>query len=247
MLTFIYVVWLSIFVKIEDFGFEKGKIINAKYEVVEFLGKGWEGEVYLVRESGTGIERAAKFFYPHRNKNGKASKFYAKKLHKLRDCSILIQYATQDTYFIAGEPVVFLVSEYIEGELLSEFLKTHGRMHPFAALHFLHALADGIEEIHRMKEYHGDLHVDNIILQRVGLRYELKVIDLYHWGAGSQIKEDVMDMINVFYEVLGGKKRYSGLPQEVKDIICGLKRTLVLGKFKTAGELREYIENMQWN
>lgn len=48
------------------------------------LGSGWEGEVYKILETSTGIECAAKLFYPYRNENNCASKFNAKKLHKLR-------------------------------------------------------------------------------------------------------------------------------------------------------------------
>ncbi|MBW2987840.1 serine/threonine protein kinase, partial [Candidatus Woesearchaeota archaeon] len=67
-------------------------------------------------------------------------------------------------------------------------------------------------------------------------------------GASSeQIKSDVVELIHIFYEVLGGKKHYHNLPPEIKDIICGLKRSLITKKFKTAGKLREYLENMEWN
>ena len=38
-----------------------GQIIAQKYEIISLLGSGWEGEVYLTREKGTGIERTAKF------------------------------------------------------------------------------------------------------------------------------------------------------------------------------------------
>lgn len=236
--------------KIESFNFEPGDIIYGKYEVLDLLGKGWEGEVYLVKEKQTGIERAAKFFFPHRNKYGRVSKFYARKLHKLKDCEMVIQYSSQDTIYIDGQPVVFLVSEFIEGELLSEFLKrqTGKRLSPFAALHLLYALAEGIEDIHRLGEYHGDLHTDNIIVLRSGLGFELKILDFYKWGSATaeHIRDDVVDMISIFYDVLGGKKHYAKLPAEVKDICCGKRKPLILKKFRTAGKLREYLENMEW-
>ncbi|MFC1722888.1 protein kinase [Nanoarchaeota archaeon] len=232
------------------FQFKEGQIINAKYEIIESLGDGWEGEVYLVKELSTGIERAVKFFFPKRNKHGKVSKFYAKKLHKLRQCDIVIQYYTQEEFYHKGEIITFLVSEFIDGEMLSDFMKrqTGKRIQPFAALHLLHSLAEGMECVHRLGEYHGDLHSENIIVQRAGLRYELKVIDLYSWGRpiAEHIRDDVVDMIKIFYEILGGKKHYANMPAEVKDIICGLKKSLILKKFKTAGQLKDYLENMEW-
>ncbi|MFC1754530.1 protein kinase [Thermoproteota archaeon] len=236
--------------KIESFDFQPGEVILKKYEILDVLGKGWEAEVYLVKEIATGIERAAKFFYPHRNPREKASKFYAKKLHKLRSCSILIQYFGQETIYVEGEPVIFLVSEFIDGEQLSDFLKRQPgqRLSYFAALHFLHALAEGMEDIHRLKEYHGDLHSENILIERSGLKFQLKVLDLYQYGRASaeDVKDDVVDMIQIFYDVLGGRKHYSKLPKEIKDICCGLKKSLILQKFRTAGQLKNYIENLEW-
>jgi hypothetical protein len=49
------------------FDLEPGQKLGTSYRVEEFLGAGWEGEVYRVVEVPTGISRAAKLFYPRRN------------------------------------------------------------------------------------------------------------------------------------------------------------------------------------
>ena len=85
--------------RIESFNFPEGLLIQNKFRVGKRLGGGWESEVYTVYEKLTGIDRAAKFFFPHRNVANRAAKFHAKKLHKLKNCSILIQYLT-DSYFL---------------------------------------------------------------------------------------------------------------------------------------------------
>jgi tRNA A-37 threonylcarbamoyl transferase component Bud32 len=112
----------------------------------------------------------------------------------------------------------------------------------------LYALARGIECIHTSGDYHGDLHTDNIIVQRVGLQFELKLLDMFHWGAPSaeNIRDDVINLIRIFYDALGGQKHYAKLPKEVKQICCGLKRSQITKKFRTAGKLRKYLESMQW-
>ncbi len=237
--------------RIDRFRFQPGALVAGKYEILSSLGAGWEGEVYLVRERRTGIERTAKFFFPHRNPRDRALRFYARKLHKLRQCPIVIQYHAQDRLEYQGAQVSILISEFVEGQLLSDFLRAMpGRkLSPFQAIHLLHSLASGIECIHAMKEYHGDLHPDNIIVQRYGLGFGLKLLDMFHWGAPNRenIFNDVCDLVRIFYDVLGGKATYAKQPPEVKAICCGLKRSLIIEKFKTAGQLRAYIETMEWS
>ena len=100
-----------------------------------------------------------------------------------------------------------------------------------------------------MKDYHGDLHSDNIIVQRYGLGFELKLLDFFHWGKPrpENIRDDVINLVKILHESVGGAARYSKQPPEIKDICCGLKHGLILKKFRTAGQLREYLENLEWN
>lgn len=234
----------------ESFGFRPGTVLGGKYEVIGRLGTGWEGEVYHVRERATGIEKAAKFFYPRRNVRDKSIRFHARKLWRLRHCPILIQYLTVDEVEVGGRPVRFLVSELVEGMLLADFLKTQpgGRMRVFEALHLLHTLAAGLEEIHELRDYHGDLHSENILVQRYGIGFDLKVIDLYQWDSptSENIRDDVYAAICVFHEALGGWKHYAKHPQEVKAICKGLKRSLIFKNFRSAAQLRSYLETMEW-
>jgi tRNA A-37 threonylcarbamoyl transferase component Bud32 len=236
--------------RISSFKLSAGTLLAGKYEVVSRLGSGWEGEVYLVRECGTRIERTVKIFFPRRNLGNRALRFYARKLHKLRHCPVVIQYHTRDTFVFNGLPVSFLVSEFVEGELLSDFLKRQSgrRLNPFQAVHLLHALAVGIELIHNVGEYHGDLHTDNVIVLRHGLGFELKLLDMFSWGSpnAENIQHDVFDLIRIFYDALGGQRWYRRQPQEVKDICKGLKRSLIAREFRSAGQLCQYLEMMEW-
>ena len=234
--------------RIDSFNLARGRTLARKYEVVELLGAGWEGEVYLVRELSTGIERTAKLFFPQRNPNNTSVKFYAKKLHDLRHCPIVIHYSAQESIVVKGQRVSFLISEYVEGELLSEFIKRQPgkRLTAFQGLHLLHSLAAGLECVHAMGEYHGDLHMDNIIVQRFGLSFDLKLLDFFQWKAPRKenIRGDTVDMIRILYDAIGGKKHYSNQPKEIKSIINGLKQSLILKKFRSAGELKQYLELM---
>ena len=235
---------------IDSFNLQPGRVLARKYEIIELLGAGWEGEVYLIRELSTGIERTAKLFFPQRNLKNKNLMFYAKKLHELRNCPIVIHYNAQETIKVQGHDVNFLISEYVEGELLSEFIKRQPgkRLTPFQGIHLLHSLACGLECVHSMGDYHGDLHMGNIIVQRYGLRFDLKILDFYQWKAPRKenIRDDTADMVRILYDAIGGKKHYANQPDEIKEIICGLKKNLIFKKFRSAGQLRQYLETMEW-
>ena len=236
---------------VSTFDFQPGDILADKYEIINFLGGGYEGEVYRIRETETQIVRAAKIFFPIRNHKGKTAAIYAKKLHKLRSCPILIHYHNIEKISHEDIDHTVFISEYVEGKLLSEYLKQfRGKVIPlYQGLHLLHALTVAIESIHDLGEYHGDLHSENIIVEKAGLRFELKLLDLFNLGKATKLKiqTDIIDIIKIFYNSLGGQKHYSKQPPLVKSICCGLKKTLILKKFKTASNLRVYLEAHDWN
>lgn len=236
---------------IKTFGFQPGRIIAGKYEIISLLGRGWESEVYKTREINTGIERAAKIFFPHRNKRNRVSQIYANKLNKLRECPAVIHYHTQESITFQKQPVTVLISEYVKGEMLSAYIdRMPGkRLMPFQAIHLLYALTLAIENIHYRGEYHGDLHTDNVIVRRLGLSFDLKLLDFFHWGSASRQNrnDDILFLIRILYDAIGGKKHYARLPHEIKQICCGLKSSLILKKFKKASDLRIYLEALSWS
>ena len=236
---------------IHEFNLRPGRIISRKYEIISQLGAGWEGEVYKIIECSTGIERAAKFFYPDRNKRDKSATLYAKKMHKLRHCPIIIQYHTREEFIFKGTPITFLISEYVNGILLSDFLnKQKGKRLPaFQALLLFHALVQGLEQIHLSGEYHGDLHDENIIIHRYGLGFEIKLLDFFHWPDSKRenMREDIINAVGILYQLIGGQKHYAAQPPVIKYICCGLKRSLILDKFKNTTILRDHLENLSWD
>jgi serine/threonine protein kinase len=236
----------------QQLNFNPGFIVNDKYEILDEIGRGYEGCVFLVREIHTNIERTIKFFFPQKNKKNKTIHSVAKKLHALRSSRLLIQYHTVD-YFVLkdGTPVSFLVSEFTQGLMLSDFIKEHSgqRIHYYMAIHLLYSLVKGIEEVHRLGEYHADIHSENIMIERVGLSFQLKLLDPFHWVGATRRdgqKDDIVNVIEVFYEMIGGHKHYYKQPKFIKDICCGMKKTFILKKFKTITRLRVHIENMSW-
>ena len=236
--------------EIKRFDLAPGRVIGGKYVVESRLGAGWEGEVYRVTERRTGATRAAKLFFPHRNKGDKAVDFYATKLERLRDCPMVIKYHHSELMRYKGTPITVLISEYVEGVLLADMVKKRRgkRLPEFEALHVLYSLVCGLEQIHAKREYHGDLHEWNVLVRREGVRFGVKVVDLYDWGrpSAANIAEDVIDSVRLFYDMLGGKKWYPSQRPEIKQIVCGLKRSLITKRYRNARQLREHLDTFEW-
>lgn len=233
------------------FDFAPGRRIAGKYEIERPLGSGWEGEVYAIVERTTGIRRAAKFYYPHRDPMGKSAIAYARKLDALRHCPILMQYHHQEVAWVRKKKVTIVISELVEGQKLSEFLhaQRNHALSTFEALHVLYVLAKGIAPIHSRGEYHGDIHDDNIMIRRQGINFEVKLIDFFDLGrpTRSKIHKDVLNLVEVFHVIVGGRERYSKQPKVVKDIIRGLKDSLILQRFQSAAAIQRHLESLEWD
>lgn len=234
---------------ITTFGFKPGDKINNRYTVIQKIGKGTEGEVYLLAEKGTGITRAAKCFYPGKQSKRLATK-YAKRLHTLRGCSGVIQYhAKEEITHQKFDTFTLVLSEYVEGKLLSKFIAElpGKRMHYFLALHLLHSLSEILESIHHKRTYHGDLHLKNIMVVNHGFTFSLKLMDLYHnpkFSLKENQRADVIDIVSLFYDVLGGAGHYASLPEEIKYICSGKQAPRIAKRFPTAQKLKHHLENI---
>jgi serine/threonine protein kinase len=232
------------------FDLRPGLTLGRNYYVVEFLGGGWEGEVYKVEERRTGILRAAKIFYDHRRLRPDQLRRYTRKLHKLRACPIITQYHHRDIARVGGRQVEILVSDFAEGVLLSTYLgqQPGKRLVPFVALHLIHSLALGVEQIHLLGEYHGDIHTDNILVSKRGLGFRVHLLDFLDLGRSTRekIQIDVFDLLGVLHELVGGASGYRRCSREIHRLVMGRKHSLISRKFKTAGQLRLAIENLEW-
>jgi len=115
-------------------------------------------------------------------------------------------------------------------------------------LHLLHALAVGLEPIHYHGEYHGDIHSDNILVRRIGIGFEVHLLDFFDLGRSTRekIQHDVIDLVSLLHETIGGQDGYSKAGSEIKQIVNGRQHSLIAKKFRTAGQLRIALENMEW-
>jgi len=237
--------------RIEAFNLKAGRKIGRLYEVVRPLGRGIEGEVYQIQERDTGIQRAAKLYFPHRDPKQKSIVWHAKKLNRLRHCPIVLQYHHTEAIHVARREVRCMISELCEGEPLEAWILRHRgkRLRPFRALHVLYQLVCGLEAVHALGEYHADVHSGNILIRPEGIGFEIKLVDFYDWGKPSKAKQrqDVLDAVRVFHECLGGRAHYAQQSSEVRYICAGLKHDLIDRRFPSMSALRAHLEHFQWS
>ncbi len=236
--------------RIDTFDLEPGFVLADKYVVESRLGRGYQGEVYKVHERRTRASRAAKLFFPQHNPRGRVLTWYARKLEQLHDCPLVLRYHHSETVPYQGRPISVLISEFVEGEILQPLLdqRPGKRLSAFEALHLLHALATGLDQVHSRGQYHGDLHTDNILVRRRGIRFQVKLIDFWNDGASSAalVRGDICDAVRLFYDCLGGARRYTHAPPEVRAICRGLRKDLIAKRFPTVAHLLRHLESFEW-
>lgn len=104
------------------------------------------------------------------------------------------------------------------------------------AIHFLYSLVKDIEEFHRLGECHADIHSENILIERVCLSFQLRLLGSFHWvdtTRRDEQKDDIVNVAEVFYEMIGGHEHYHKQTKFIKDICCGVKNLLFKRNLKT--------------
>ena len=227
---------------------ENGFWISPQLKVVNQIGEGWEGSVFEVKEVPTGIKRVAKVFHPKKTNSSKKVVAQARRLHRLRKCNKVVQYVSGGDFDIGGLKLSYYISDYIDGPSLQEYLKSQAgkRLRGFQAVHLLHACAVALEDIHSLGEYHGDIHSENVIIQSFGIRTEIKLLDPHDWGRPTLDlqRHDIYCLIRMFYQSLGGARFYSRQPDSIKNICCGMRTSKIAKKFRSAGQLRRFLEEL---
>ncbi len=232
--------------RVRSFDLPMGRTIGSSYKVERYLGGGTEGEVYQICDQTTGIQRAAKIYFPQRDPKQRLTATHARKLNQLRDCNLVLQYLHTQEVRIDNYRTMAMISELCVGEPLQRWIERHraSRVGDFVALTVLHRLVAGLEQIHAAGQYHSDVHTENIMIEQTGVDFRLKLIDFYEWGKPSRAKmqQDVLGAARVLYDMLGGRAHYQKALPESKYVCAGLKTNLILERFPSASSLRHYLE-----
>lgn len=145
------------------------ELIDGKYRVLQKLGRGGMGAVYLVRESGSTSLFALKVLHEESLQNPSAvARFKAEMTlpEKIGSEYIVKVVASGAAPELDGAP--YLVMELLRGCDLGRVLETLGRRSGSEVLWILHRIAQALDKAHAAGVVHRDLKPENIFLHMAG-------------------------------------------------------------------------------
>jgi predicted Ser/Thr protein kinase len=211
-----------------DNALDSGSVFG-RYEIVNVLGRGGMGVVYLARQTGLDRLVALKVLSPRLAADQDfVNRFSheAKALARLSHPNIV---AVHDSGVEAGLP--FLAMEYVDGENLRVLLRKR-RLDPERAIAIVPQLCNALEYAHAQGIIHRDIKPENILLDRAGgvkiadfglamivgagaprLTQTNAIMGTPHYMAPEQVENpkavdhraDIYSMGVVFYEMLTGE------------------------------------------
>jgi eukaryotic-like serine/threonine-protein kinase len=144
-----------------------------KYKVLERLGSGGMGSVYLC-EHKLMRRRVAVKVLPTAKANDPSAleRFYreARAVAALDHDNIVHAYDIDQ-----DENLHFLVMEYVDGASFQEIIKKTGPMEPLRAAHYIHQAAIGLQHASTAGLVHRDIKPGNILVDREGT---VKILDM---------------------------------------------------------------------
>ena len=157
---------------------EPGTILEDKYEILQLLGSGGMGDVYLVRHLHLNQKRVLKILR-HELASSEAARMRFLREARLATAIKHPNVAILYDYSKLPDDSYYMISEYIEGNDVHHWLERYGPFPLHAALQMGIQALRGLEAIHSVGVIHRDISPDNLMITRdVKGRYQLKIIDL---------------------------------------------------------------------
>ncbi len=142
-----------------------GQIIADRYHIVQKLGEGGMGQVYLSQHVRMKRKSAVKVMNPGMVHDHDAiSRFNreAENASQIAHPNVAAIYDFGET----SDGLIYLAMEFIEGDALTKILKTHGALPAGRAASITKQVADGLSAAHDLGIVHRDLKPDNIMIAK---------------------------------------------------------------------------------
>lgn len=161
------------------------------YKILEKLGEGGMGIVYLAEDTKLKRKVAIKFLPHHISSNKEERQRFeieAQAAASLNHPNIATIHAIEEAESPQGGKEIFIVMEFIEGKELKEIIQAHrGDPLPLEeVVNFIEQIAKGLQAAHQKGIIHRDIKSTNIMITRSG---QVKIMDfgLAKVGGASNI------------------------------------------------------------
>jgi serine/threonine protein kinase len=167
----------------------RGFIISGKYRLLERLGAGGMGAVYLCEHILMGRRVALKLLPPEQANDPAALERFRR---EARAAARLDHPNIVRAHDIDREDKLhFLVLEFVDGCNLHDFVRKNGTLTPARAAHYIRQAALGLQHAHEAGLVHRDIKPGNLLLDRQGT---IKLLDMglarfFHEDTGAFVKE----------------------------------------------------------
>lgn len=131
------------------------------YRLIEELGSGGMGVVYLGVDGGNNPV-AVKVLHPHIANDETARKRLGREVRTLRRIKHPRIAEVLDAELESSQP--FIITEFVDGQTLSDDVRDHGPFAEDELVHFGHALLDALNAVHESGVIHRDLKPANVMI-----------------------------------------------------------------------------------
>ena len=140
-----------------------GSVIAERYHVLKLLGAGGMGRVYLAEHVKMGRQCAIKVLHPAMAGDAEAvGRFNREAANASR-----IDHPNVAAIYDFGETtdgLLYLAMQYIEGQTLTQILRSNGALSPLRVCGIMLQAAEGLHAAHTLGIVHRDLKPDNIMV-----------------------------------------------------------------------------------
>ena len=137
-----------------------------RYVLLDLIGQGGMGRVYLARDTRLNRRVALKILSPERVSNPRAIARFQREAR----VGAQLQHENLVRIYDFGESNgrYFLVMEYIEGKTIGTLISEHGKIPPATAVRLARQVALGLEHAHLKGLIHRDVNPYNVLVTRDG-------------------------------------------------------------------------------
>lgn len=150
------------------------------YQLLELLGVGGAGSVYMAKQVSTGQLVALKRLHANPKQDAFQRQRYVARFERETQLCALLHHPNIVRLLDQGqssEHELFAVFEFVPGSNLKDWLLSKGPMSPQNALHVMTQVLDALACAHAMGIIHRDLKPQNIMLSPIGTGLHAKVLD----------------------------------------------------------------------